>query len=153
MDTRLLHPWDFLGKSTRVGCHFLLQGIFLTQGSNPGLPLCRQTLYRLSHQGRRPRFNSWVRKIHWRRDRLPTPVFLGFPCGSAGKEPACNVGDQDLIPGLGRSPGKGKDLPTPVFWLREFRELYSPWGRKESETTEQLSLSLQFSRSVLSDLL
>ena len=49
-----------------------------------------------------------VRKICWRRDRLPTPVFLGFPCGSAGKESACNVGDMGLIPGLGRSPGKGK---------------------------------------------
>ena len=44
-------PWDFPGKSTRVGCHFLLQGIFLTQGSNPGLLRCRQTLYPLSHQG------------------------------------------------------------------------------------------------------
>ena len=43
--TRLLHPWDFLGKSTGVGCHFLLQGIFPTQGSNPGLLHCRQTLY------------------------------------------------------------------------------------------------------------
>ena len=40
----------FLGKSTGVGCHFLLQGIFPTQGSNPGLLHCRQTLYRLSHQ-------------------------------------------------------------------------------------------------------
>ena len=49
--TRFLHPWDFLGKSTGVGCHFLLQGIFPTQGSNPGLPHCRQMLYRLSHQG------------------------------------------------------------------------------------------------------
>ena len=49
-----------------------------------------------------------VRKIHWRRDRLPTPVFLGFPCGSAGKEFACNVGDLGSIPGLGRSPGEGK---------------------------------------------
>ena len=39
------------------------------------------------------RFDSWVGKIHWRRDRLPTPVFLGFPCGSAGKESACNEGD------------------------------------------------------------
>ena len=48
--TRLLHPWDFLDKSTGVGCHFLLQGIFPTQGSNPGLPHCRQTLYHLSHQ-------------------------------------------------------------------------------------------------------
>ena len=48
---RLLHPWDFPGKSTGVGCHFLLQGIFPTQGLNPGLPHCRQTLYCLNHQG------------------------------------------------------------------------------------------------------
>ena len=49
--TRLLHPWDFPGKSTRVDCHFLLQGIFPTQESYPGFPHCRQTLYHLSHQG------------------------------------------------------------------------------------------------------
>ena len=46
-----------------------------------------------------------------RRDRLPTPVFLGFPCGSAGKESARSVGDLGLIPGLGRSPGGGKGYP------------------------------------------
>ena len=45
-------------------------------------------------------FNSWVGKIHWRRNRLPTPVFLGFPDSSAGKESACNVGDLGSIPGL-----------------------------------------------------
>ena len=50
-------------------------------------------------------------KIHWRRDRLPIPVFLGFPCGSAGKESACNVGDLGSTPGLGRSPGEGKGYP------------------------------------------
>ena len=49
--TRLLCPWDFPGKSTGVGCHFLLQGIFQPQELNPGLQHCRQTLYRLSHQG------------------------------------------------------------------------------------------------------
>ena len=47
-------------------------------------------------------------KIPWRRDRLPTPVFLGFPCGSAGKESTCNAGDLGSIPGLGRSSGEGK---------------------------------------------
>ena len=41
---RLLCPWDYPGKNTRVGCHFLLQGIFPIQGSNPGLPHCTQTL-------------------------------------------------------------------------------------------------------------
>ena len=56
-------------------------------------------------------FNSWVGKIPWRRDRLPTPVFLGFPCGSADKESACNVGDLGLIPTWGRSPGEGKGYP------------------------------------------
>ena len=42
--TRLLCPWDFPGKNTGVGCHCLLQEIFLTQRLNPGLPHCRQTL-------------------------------------------------------------------------------------------------------------
>ena len=48
---RLLHPWDFPGKSTGVGCHFLLQGILPTQGLNPGLLHCKQIAYPLSHQG------------------------------------------------------------------------------------------------------
>ena len=55
-----------------------------------------------------PRFNSLVGKICWRRDRLPTPVLLGFLCGSASKESAHNAGDLGSIPGLGRSPGEGK---------------------------------------------
>ena len=57
---------------------------------------------------RRPLFVFWVRNICWRRDRLPIPVFLSFPCGSAGKESTCNEGDLGLIPGLGRSLGEGK---------------------------------------------
>ena len=48
---RLRCPWDSPGKNTGVGYHALLQGIFPTQGLNPGLPLCRQILYHLSHQG------------------------------------------------------------------------------------------------------
>ena len=58
-----------------------------------------------------PWFDSWVRKIPWGRDRLPTPVFLGFSCGSTGKESTCNVGDLGLIPGLGRSPREGNCYP------------------------------------------
>ena len=44
-------------------------------------------------------------------DRLPTPVFLGFPGGSADKESACDAGDLGLFPELGRSPGEGKGYP------------------------------------------
>ena len=55
--------------------------------------------------------DSWVGKICWRRDRLPTPVLLDFLCGSAGKESACNAGDLGSIPGSERSPGEGKGYP------------------------------------------
>ena len=50
--------------------------------------------------------------------------------------PAKNVGDLGLIPGLGRSPGEGSWLPTPVFWPGEFHGLYSPWGCKQLDTKE-----------------
>ena len=50
---------DSPGKNTEMGCHTLLQGIFPTQGWNPGLSHCRQILYHLSHQGS-PRILEWV---------------------------------------------------------------------------------------------
>ena len=85
--------------------------------------------------------DSWVGKIPWRRDKLPTPVFFGFPGGSAGKEFTCIEGDLGLIPGLGRFPGEGHGNPFQYSFLENphgQRSLagYSPWGHKESDTTE-----------------
>ena len=129
---------DSSGKNTGVGCYVFLQGIFPTQRLKSDLLHWQAGSLPLHHLGmiaqmvknppqfRRPWFNSWVGKIPWRRDRLPTPVFFVFPCDSAGKESTCNVGDLNLIPGLGRSSGEGKGLPTPVFWPRDFHGLYSP---------------------------
>ena len=94
---------------------------------------------RMHLQHRRPWFGSWVRKICWRRDRLPTPVFLGFPAGSPGKEPACSVGDLGSISWLGR-PLEKRWLPTSVFWPGELNGLYSPWDCKELDMTKSLSL-------------
>ena len=68
------------------------------------------------------RLDFWVRKIHCRRDRLPTPVFLGFPCDSAGKESACIVGDLGSILGLGRSPGEGKGYPLQYSGLENSKD-------------------------------
>ena len=51
--------WNSPGQNTGVGSHSFLQGIFPTQGSNPGLPHCRWILYQLSHQGS-PRILEWV---------------------------------------------------------------------------------------------
>ena len=75
-----------------------------------------------------PWFNSWVGNILWRRDRLPTSVFLGFPCDSAGIESICNAGDLESIPGLERFPWRRERLPTPVFWPGENHGPYSPWN-------------------------
>ena len=52
-------PWNSPGKNTGVGSLCLLQGIFPTQGSNPGIPPCRQILYQLSHKGS-PRILEWI---------------------------------------------------------------------------------------------
>ena len=57
--------------------------------------------------------------IPCRRDRLPTPVFLGFHCGSAGKESTHNAGDLGLISGLGRSSGEGKGYPLQYSGLEK----------------------------------
>ena len=70
----------------------------------------------LVQQCRRLRFDSWVRKVRWRRDKLPTPVFLGFPGSSDGKESAYNAGDPDWIPGSGRSAGEGISYPLQYSW-------------------------------------
>ena len=71
---RLFHPWDFSSKNTEAGCCFLLQGIFPAQGSNPGLPHCRQTLYCLSHEG-----SSEKTLIYFYGSCLYYSYFLGTP--------------------------------------------------------------------------
>ena len=62
-------------------------------------------------------------------DGLPTPVFLGFVGGSAGKEPAYNVGGLGSILGLGRSPREGKGYLLQYSGLENSMD--SPWGQKE----------------------
>ena len=81
----LYSPWNSPGQNTGVGSLSLLQGIFLTQGSNPGLPLCRQILYQLSH----------TRETLYEKNC--THIILGFPGGSDGKESACEIGDLNTI--------------------------------------------------------
>ena len=75
------------------------------------------------------------KKRHWKEKGV------GFPGVSSGKESSCNAGDLGSIPWVGKIPWRRERPPTPVFWPGEFHRLYSPGGRKESDTTEQLSLS------------
>ena len=76
---RLFSPWNSPGKNTGVGCHFLLRGIFPTQGSNQGLSCFRQILYHLSHQGsyagkmkvrRRSKVQGTVNNLMWLQHRV-----------------------------------------------------------------------------------
>ena len=75
-------------------------------------------------------------------EKGPTPVFLGFPCGSAGKESTDNVGDLRSIPGLGRSPGEGIDYPLQYSGLENSMDCIVH-EVTESGMTEWLSLSLE----------
>ena len=85
-------PWNSPGQNTGVGSCSLLQGIFPTQGSNP-----------VDSSPAEPQ---------------GTPVFLGFPCGPAGKESAFNEGDLGSIPGFGRSLEKGKATHSSILAWR-----------------------------------
>ena len=136
--TRLLHPWDSPGKSTGMGCHCLLantnsenelvldlkldsihelyktlniEDACVCRGRKAYEMLCWEQIQwwirwcRVRLQCGRPRFDAWVRMIPWRREWLPTPVFL----------PGESHGQRNLVG-------------------------YSPWGHKESDTIEWLTL-------------
>ena len=75
------------------------------------------------------------------KGQAPTPVFLGFPGGSAGKEFACSVGGLGLIPALGRSLGEAKSYPLQYSGLENSMD-YIVHGVTKSRTRQPLSLSL-----------
>ena len=135
MDTRLLCPWDFLGKGTGVGCHFLLQGIFLTQGLSPRLPHCRKMLYHLSHQGSHSSL-SYMQMGHvrfqlsqpgWKKEpaelgEKPSPVMESCPLCSwdpwqRGGPRTRHMGA--LFPGKGERQGCG-DVVQSLIHVRLF---------------------------------
>ena len=81
---------------------------------------------------------------------LSVMIYVGSQStgGSDSKESACSVGDLGSIPGSGRFPWRRECLPTPVFLTGESHRqrslaIYNPWGRKESDMTEQLSMHTQ----------
>ena len=78
----LQSPWNSPGQNTWVGSQSILQGIFPTQGSNPGLPHCRQILYQLSHKGS-PKILEWVAypfssRSSWPRNRMEVSCISGW---------------------------------------------------------------------------
>ena len=88
-------------------------------------------------QCRRPWFNSWFRKIPWRRDRPATPVCLGFPGGSDNKESHLQCKRPGFDPWVGKTPWRRAWQLTPVFFSAE-----SPWteepGRLQSIASQRV---------------
>ena len=75
------------------------------------------------------------------RDRLPTPVLMGFPGGSGSKESACNAGDLGSIPGLGRSPGGGHVNPLQYSCLENPMDRGAWWTTVNGFTKSQTRLN------------
>ena len=93
---------------------------------------------------------GWTLIKDFEKNSLPlwlASLVAGLPCGSAGKESACNAGDLGLTPALGRSPGEGEGYPFQYSVLENSMD-YSPWGHKESDTTERLSLMKRISQDL-----
>ena len=104
-------------------------------GAVASLPL------RVSRDGRRGFCKDWA---FLSQNRFGFGGY-GFPAGSGSQVTVCNVGDLGSIPGSGRSPGEGNGNPLQYSCLKNphgQRSLvgYSPWGHKESDTTERLTL-------------
>ena len=105
--------------------------------------LCISLGFPDSSVGKESTCNAWVRKIHWRRDRLLTPVFLGFHSSSAGKESACNTGDLGSVPGLERYPGQGKGYPLQYSSLENTMACRGH-GVTESDMTFTFTFGISF---------
>ena len=119
---------DSPGKNTGVGCHALLQGIFPTQGSNPGLLHCRRILYHLSHQGS-PRILEWVTYPFFRGSSQPrdwtrvSSIAGGFLTSWATREAPKTeyilsiMNYSELKKHLVRHYGEGNGNPLQYSWL------------------------------------
>ena len=151
----LLCPWDFPGKNTEVGCHFLLGGYFLPRDGTHVSRIGRQILYHwTTREALLVISQYWVKLFisSASTEACTWPIMKpiryhyyygkkgGFPGGSDGKESAYNVGDLGSTLGLARSPGWGHGTPVLYSSLKNpqgQRSLvgYSPWGHKELDMT------------------
>ena len=157
MLTSLFCPWNSPGNNTGVGSHSLFQGIFPAQGLNPCLLHWQVDSLPLS-----PFIDLGFPSSSVAKESASN---VGDPCliPGLGSSPGEGIGyplqyswaslvaqlivcqqcgRPEFYPWVGKIAWRRERLPPPVFWPGEFHGLYSPWGCKEVDTTEQLSLSL-----------
>ena len=129
------HSYPASCTEDEVGCHFLLQGIFLNQGWNPLASPALAGGFFTTAPPRKPTGPGW-KHVNW---------LDGFPGGSEGRESAYNAGDLGSIPGSGRSPGGGNGNPLQYFCLENPMDR-GAWRATvhrvaKLDTTERLTLS------------
>ena len=128
----LYSPWNSPGQNTGVGCHTLLQGIFPTQGSSPGLPPCRRNLYHLSHQGS-PWILEWVtypfsKRSSWPRDRTSVSCIAGRFFTVWATREAHEYWSGWPIPSPGDFPDPGNQTKVSCIAGR----LFTSWATREA---------------------
>ena len=139
---------DYSGKNTGVGCHTLLQGIFPIQGSNLGLPNCRQILWHLSHEGS-SRILEWVAYLFSRgssqaRNRIGVSgIAGGFFTSWATREAIAQLVRN--MPAVQETwvrslVWRRERLPILVFCPGEFHRLYRPWDHRVGHEWETFTL-------------
>ena len=120
----LYSPWNSPGQNTGAGSLSLLQGIFPTQGSNPGLPLCRWILYQLSHKGS-PRIMEWV----------------AYPFSRGSSQPRNRTG-VSCIAGRFFTNWAIRQVPHMFIIQQKLASPFSPLGPRVPEEVCSLLLSL-----------
>ena len=147
------NPWNSPGQNTGVGSLSLLQGIFPTQGLNPGLLHCRRILYQLSYQ--KPCFfwqynemSHWGFVWGWHIRQNETKIFtmhdnIGnlYILEAGSKESTRNARDADSIPRLGRLPGKGNSNPGQYSCLGNPKDRGVWWATVPEGAKSQTRLS------------
>ena len=135
--TRLLCPWHFPGRDTGVGCHFLFQEIFLTQGSNLGLPHCRQILYDLSQPVKTgtPYSVPWGNSGCENTGYWSQKTYLHIKRMTSVSPDSCIFPHRERIDVEAEAPIL--EAPDAKSWLiRKDPDAGKDWGQEEKWTTE-----------------
>ena len=135
--TRLLHSWNFSGKSTGVGCHFLLRRIFPTQVSNKGLPHCKQMLLPSEPPGKL----IWKNAAAVAKSLQSSPTLCDPKDGSPPGSPVPGILQARILQWVAISFSNVWKWIVKVKWLSRVRLLATPWT-----AAYQALQSLGFSR-------
>ena len=132
-------PWNSPGQNTGVGNLSLLQGIFQTQGSNPGLPHCRQSFCQLSHKGS-PRILEWVAYLFSKGFSQPRN-WTGVSCIAGGFFTNWAIMEAPSATGKSKSMPQWDTTSRPLVWLESKSEIIISYGKDVEKSRHSYTAS------------